>query len=233
MRIRLAAFGLLLAIFGVWVASAPIHHARASSGASAKIALARGYTNIHGDLFSQVYVMNTDGSGRRKLTSRFLTATSPNWSPDGQKIAFGGNGDIYVMNADGSAQRRLIRTAGYDSNPAWSPDGRKIAFRGERTGYVWDIYVMNADGTARRRLTRTGFCDSPAWSPDGRWIAFSRTRGSGQRGTVEIDRMVRMEVASGRLRGALELGAAPRGLRTGAGSPSPAGAITRARTSTS
>ena len=130
MRIPHAAFGLLLAVFTGLVASAPIHHARASSGTGAKIALARGYTDVHGDLYSQVYLMNTDGGGRRKLTSQFSAATSPAWSPDGRKIAFSGDGDIYVMNADGSSQRRLMRTTGFDSSPAWSPDARKIAFRG-------------------------------------------------------------------------------------------------------
>ena len=174
MRIPHAAFGLLFAVLTVWVSLAPIHHARASSGTGAKIALARGYTDVHGDLYSQVYVVNTDGSGRRKLTSHFSTATSPAWSPDGRTIAFSGDGDIYVMNADGSSQRRLTHTAGFDSSPAWSPDGRKLMFTGAPSGYGWNITVMNADGTARRRLTRTGSYASPTWSPDGQWIAFSR-----------------------------------------------------------
>lgn len=72
MRIRHAPLGLVLAVLSVLVASAPMNQARASKGTSAKIAFARGYYNIHGDLFSEVYVMNADGSGRRKLTRDFV-----------------------------------------------------------------------------------------------------------------------------------------------------------------
>ena len=64
------------------------------------------------------------------------------WSPDGQKVAFDGNGDLYVMNADGSGLRRLTRNPACDRGPAWSPDGRKIAFGGN--GH---IFVINVDGS--------------------------------------------------------------------------------------
>jgi len=121
-----------------------------------------------------IYVMNADGSGQRRLTSALHVAWSPVWSPDGSKIAFssgrGGSPDIYVINADGSRQRKLAPGL----FPDWSPDGRKIAFTSvsdtaadqERTS---DIYVMNADGSDQRKLA-AGL--SPVWSPDGRKIAF-------------------------------------------------------------
>ena len=61
----------------------------------------------------EVDVMNADGSGQRRLTSK--AARSHCWSLDGRKIAFiskrDGNREIYVMNADGSGQRILTRSA--------------------------------------------------------------------------------------------------------------------------
>ena len=68
----------------------------------------------------------------------FLTVdTDPDWSPDGQLIAFASSrkgGGIYVLRPDGTALRRLFR--GVASNVDWSPDGRRIAFEGDRGIYV-------------------------------------------------------------------------------------------------
>ena len=125
---------------------------------------------------SEVYVVNADGSGQRRLTRNFAGDFGPTWSPDGQKIAFERRGDaqssvgaLYVVNADGSGQRRLTRRG---SDPAWSPDGRTIAFM-----WRFHIYVMNADGTEHRALMRlwNGKRASLAWSPDGRKLAFLAT----------------------------------------------------------
>ena len=105
---------------------------------------------------SDIYVMNADGSGTRKLTHNARHNAEPAWSPDGRKIAFrstrNGNRDIYVMNADGSGKRNLTRNAAWDSRPSWSPDGRKIAFVSNRDGRL-EAHVMNADGSGQRSLT--------------------------------------------------------------------------------
>jgi len=57
------------------------------------------------DTYSDIYVMNADGSGQTRLTNSQGFVWGPQWSPDGTKIAFdapwNNNSDIYVMNADG------------------------------------------------------------------------------------------------------------------------------------
>jgi TolB protein len=113
----------------------------------------------------EIYVVNADGSGLRRLTHNWKSDGTPAWSPDGRKILFLRSGwrdsaevegDVYVMNADGSGQRNLTRsvTRPYSTEraPAWSPDGRKIIFVSNRDRNS-EIYVMNADGSGLRKLT--------------------------------------------------------------------------------
>jgi Tol biopolymer transport system component len=106
---------------------------------------------------TDIYVMNADGSGKRKLTHNERYNAEPAWSPDGRKIAFrssrNGNRDIYVMNLDGSGKRNLTRNPARDGSPSWSPDGRRIAFVSDRDGRL-EAHVMNADGSGQRSLTQ-------------------------------------------------------------------------------
>jgi TolB protein len=134
-----------------------------------------------------LFVMNPDGSGVRRLTrSGDEEDAFPAWSPNGKEVAFlrGKNfdlygeppdrADVYVVKASGGPPTRL--TGGLSTvNFSWSPDGRRIAYaaRSINGPSLSRIYVMNADGSGKRALTPdTLGADTPAWSPDGRRIAF-------------------------------------------------------------
>jgi TolB protein len=125
---------------------------------------------------ADIYLVESNGSGDRRITGSPISDVDPAWSPDGRRIAFtserDGDREIYVMNADGSNAVRLTNSPAPDDRPAWSPDGARIAFVSARDGSA-DIYVMNADGTNPVRLTtNTTYDGDPAWSPDGSRIAF-------------------------------------------------------------
>jgi Tol biopolymer transport system component len=124
---------------------------------------------------ADVYAINVDGSGEKRLTDSPGLDGFPGWSPDGEKIAFtsdrdGGGWDLYVMNADGSKQTRLTNTPEDEAGPAWSPDGEEIAFVFEPNGDDPSIWVMDADGSDRRRLASGNW---PSWSPDGERIVYT------------------------------------------------------------
>lgn len=119
----------------------------------------------------EIYSMDVDGTGLRRLTFNDDHDWSPDWSPDGRRIVFesyrdDSNGEIYTMNADGSGVTRLTFNDVADRNPAWSPDGIKIAFDRWRSTGNHEIYTMNADGSGLSRLTFNTVYDSqPDWQP--------------------------------------------------------------------
>ncbi len=81
----------------------------------------------------QVWVVNADGSGLRRLTSGAdgSTSVTPLWSPDGSKLVFqrklGDEVNLWTMNADGSDQVQLTQTpvaADYVGGYAWTAPAR-------------------------------------------------------------------------------------------------------------
>jgi Tol biopolymer transport system component len=144
-----------------------------------KIAFARYISPGNGGQgYSEILVMNGDGSDQRRLTTHSKLDGgdgTPAWSPDGTKIAFyridsvsmPSAAGIFVMNGDGSDQRRLTQSK-FDYSPTWSPDGTKIAFY-HSDGIGSAIFVMNADGSDQRAVASNSkfFGRPPAWSPDG------------------------------------------------------------------
>ena len=137
-----------------------------------------------------LYIVNSDGSGFRKLAGGAAYYTRPRWSPDRRRIAFSRmaedlRSEILVIDVDGKGG--TVRLA-EGADPAWSPDGTKIVFTwngGSPPGSAWGIYVMNADGSGVRQLTSPNNFDqcsvgasasdfNPDWSPDGKRILFER-----------------------------------------------------------
>jgi Tol biopolymer transport system component len=131
-----------------------------------------------------VAVMDDDGRHVRRLGR----GSSPQFRPDGRRIAFGCDRGVCTMNADGSHVRLLARHGG---SPAYSPDGRRIVFKGDY-GENRGIFVVNADGTHRRQLTRSPSTRTTLWttsrigSTSTGSPAFLRT-GSGSSSSVRPD----------------------------------------------
>lgn len=83
----------------------------------------------------QVWVMNSDGSGPRRL-SNANGAFDPAWSPDGQQIAYDADQDsdgweeLWLMDAEGNNRRMIHDPQGQAAAWAsgWSADGRHLAF---------------------------------------------------------------------------------------------------------
>ena len=92
------------------------------------------------------------GSPGSALWSAPLPNSDPDWSPDGQFIAFVCNEkDVCLIRPDGRDFKQLTRDQGLNRDPAFSPDGRLIAFSSDRGGRT-ELWVMRPDGSGQRRL---------------------------------------------------------------------------------
>jgi Alcohol dehydrogenase GroES-like domain/WD40-like Beta Propeller Repeat len=80
-------------------------------------------------------VTSFGANAQRRLTRNRAEHGLPAWSPNGRRIASGGdgngNGEIYVMNADGGAPQRLTRSGHFgvssDAGFAWRVDSQRLA----------------------------------------------------------------------------------------------------------
>jgi len=96
----------------------------------------------------------------------------PEWSPDGQKIAWLNldTESIEVMDPESGVFAVLTDGFYQEWYPKWSPDGSKIAFETDRGG-SWNIWVKDTASGELKQLS-AGSGAYPSWSPDGGKIAF-------------------------------------------------------------
>lgn len=132
----------------------------------------------------EIYVVNRDGSGLRRLTNHSAIDSTPTWNPAGTQIAWTsdrtGNPQIWLMNADGTGQRKLTSESWCD-RPTWSPDPFNEIAYASRTGAGFDIRIFSfAKGESVRVTDGIGTNESPAFAPNGRHIAFTSTRSGKQ-----------------------------------------------------
>jgi|GEM_PF-831841 len=127
----------------------------------------------------EIYTMNSDGSGLRRLTFNNALDLYPDWSPNGNTLVFQSNvdgpGDIFSINIDGTNLTNLTMTPNESEGmPSWSPFGDKIAFT-RSTASGADIFVMNTNGSNIEKVIdgeNEGYNLYPTWSANNNQLAF-------------------------------------------------------------
>ncbi len=137
---------------------------------------------------SEIWIMNTDGTGAQQLTNDNLLDQEPTLSPDGSRIAWNqwspfptyGDRDIWTMGSDGSGQQLLFNGSATDVLPRFTPDGQSIVMASE-TGDM-DVRKISSVPAVPPVTASAAVADDdnliesePAISPDGTTVAFSQT----------------------------------------------------------
>jgi len=97
------------------------------------ILFTRGYVDkINDRMTSNLWIVDETGTRIRELTAGRWRDTSPEWSPDGKRIAFvsdrDGTSQIYVMWWDTREAAQLTHLSQSPGDLVWSPDGKSLAF---------------------------------------------------------------------------------------------------------
>ncbi len=128
---------------------------------------------------SEMYIVNTDGTGLHQLKTPALAAGDPHWSPDGSLIVFStepihewndagvaDHPDVYTIHPDGTGLKQLTFDQGSGA-PSWTSDGKILYFA--RAGR----WLMDADGSNQTKVwlgmdmvsDTTGYSYYAHWQP--------------------------------------------------------------------
>jgi len=151
---------------------------------------------------TEIWLVDVATGKARQLTNSKKSSGSPDWSPDGSRLAFTSDRSdkqqLWLISPDlGEAEQLTTDEDGVGGAFAWSPDGKHIAYTkadpkseaskerdkkygefeivdaDQRLSHIW---VIDLATKKSRRLTQGAFnVGSFNWSPDGREIAFDHT----------------------------------------------------------
>ncbi len=126
----------------------------------------------------QLWIMNTDGSNKRQLTSGPATAAWPQWSPDAKTVVYLSYNQqtetysIECVDINSGKQESIIHSRSPLARPGFHPDGTAIVYAAQIDSN-WDIWLIERSTARKYRLTSDPQMETnPLWRPDGKALAF-------------------------------------------------------------
>jgi Tol biopolymer transport system component len=143
-----------------------------------------------------LYIMRSDGSQLKRLTTEVGYDGGPFFSPDGQQICFrrfsrdGATAEIMLMHVDGTEQRALTKLGNMSWAPFFHPSGDYLIFATNRHGFGnFELYLVDALGAHEpARVTyREGFDGLPVFTTDGQGLLWTSNGGNSQSQIFEAE----------------------------------------------
>ena len=146
------------------------------------ILVTRGGQGAH-----DIFAINSDGTGERKLTPGKGIDDDPDFSPDGRWIYFNsdrsGTQQIWRMRPDGTGAEQMTNDARANWTPHPSPDGRYVLFlsyKPETAGHPGnqevELRLLSPESKSVTALVSlvggAGTDNVNCWSPDGAKVAY-------------------------------------------------------------
>ena len=101
---------------------------------------------------TQLYVMNADGTGTRRIAEQLDVRGSAAWSPDGRSLAVAvnenGEPHLFKIPLEGGSPVALVKS--YSTDPTWSPSGRFLVYTDADVGTRFSLKAVTGDGAPRR-----------------------------------------------------------------------------------
>lgn len=152
-----------------------------------------------GDKMLNCLIFAQNIRGDKQRTELAPDGYSPQWSPDGNQIAFlrliNGKTNLWLTSATGGDARALTESGillegftqlpfnRFQKNYQWSPDSRSLIYVANRNGFS-NLWQVTVDGTAEKQLTNNEDKNlhffNPLISPDGKQIAWTTLLIDGQ-----------------------------------------------------
>ncbi len=147
--------------------------------------------------FGDLWIMNADGSGLRRLTDSPGYDGGPFFLPGGEHVVWrrfdktGMVADIHTMRIDGTGERRLTDFQSMSWAPYFHPSGAYAIFASNKQGFGnFELYLVDREGEREpvRVTDSDGFDGLPVFSPDGRSLCWTSNRNPAGRSQLYLGR---------------------------------------------
>ena len=146
---------------------------------------------------STLWVIDVASGNKQQIETKG-DAIMPNWSPNGERIAFwfvadGKLGGIATVPATGGEPVVVASDEASDWNPVWSPDGKYLYFASDRSGSMsfWRVAIDEktgaAQGAAESVQTPSKYCRHITFSRDGKTLGYIRYESQSNLQSIPFD----------------------------------------------